>query len=158
MKKTFEIRELIEKDYLVVRDIYEDAIYSLAPLFYTKSQVEAWSSLARLPGVLDKILIGGKGWVSCSKKDIEAFAVRYPNNRLALLYCRGRSARKGHATALLKKIEIDAIKDSQIHLFTEASFCSYPLLIKSGWNFQSLERIKIGGILFERNLMKKDLI
>ena len=158
MKKVYEIRQLVENDYPLVRDVYEDAIQSQGTNVYTKDQINAWSSLARLPGILDKPLEIGKGWVSCHRGQIEAFAVRHPLNRLALLYCRGRSARKGHATQLLRKIERDAKEENQTILFTEASFFSYPLLIRCGWKENALEQITLAGVLFERYLMEKRLL
>tara|TARA_Y100001968_G_C19062234_1_gene574315 strand:- start:86 stop:562 length:477 start_codon:yes stop_codon:yes gene_type:complete len=157
MKQFYEIRQLLDDDEHIVRDVYEDAIRSQGNYLYSNRQIEAWSSLARLPGLLDKPLKEGKGWVSCSKGLIEAFAVRYPENRLALLYCRGRSARRGHATALLKKVELDAQRDNQSLLFTEASLFSYPLLIRCGWNTKSLEKITIAAVSFERYLMEKKI-
>ena len=78
-------------------------------------------------------------------------------DRLALLYCRGRSSRQGHATALLKQIEVETIKERPINLKTEASLCSYKLLLKHGWTIISPEEIQIGGVKFFRYLMEKNL-
>ena len=72
---------------MALREVYEDAIRTCGKSFYSQEQIEAWTSLAYLPGVLDKPLKYGVGWVSCVNNRIEAFALRYPNNRLALLYC-----------------------------------------------------------------------
>ena len=142
---------------MALREVYEDAIRTCDRSIYTQEQIEAWTSLAYLPGILDRPLREGVGWVSCVNKTIEAFAVRYPNNRLALLYCRGRSSRQGHATALLHQIEADAFKERHINLKTEASLCSYKLLLKLGWKIIAPEEIKIGGIDFLRYLMEKTL-
>ena len=84
---------------MALREVYEDAIRTCDKSLYSPEQIEAWSALAYLPGILDKSLKQGVGWVSCVNKTIEAFALKYPHNRLALLYCRGRSSRQGHATA-----------------------------------------------------------
>ena len=92
-----------------------------------------------------------------SQEQIEAFALTYPHNRLALLYCRGRSSRQGHATALLEQIEEDTLKDRPINLKTEASLCSYQLLLRHGWTIIAPEEIQIGGVHFSRYLMEKTL-
>jgi len=76
---------------------------------------------------------------------------------LALLYCRGRSSRRGHATALLNCVEEEARTDQQDKLFVEASLLSYQLLLRHGWVMNSLEKIEIGGISFDRYLMEKIL-
>ena len=114
---TYQLRQIKPQDNSVLREVYADAIKSQAFLLYSKKQVDAWSSLAWVPGVLDRPLSEGKGWLSFNEEGIEAFALRFPHDRLALLYCRGRSARRGHATALLKKLELDAIEElSLIHI------------------------------------------
>ena len=142
---------------MALREVYDDAIRTCDKSLYTQEQIEAWSALAYLPGILDKPLQEGVGWVSCVSNSIEAFALRYPNNRLALLYCRGRSSRQGHATALLHQIEKDTLKDRPINLKTEASLCSYKLLLRNGWTIIAPEEIQIGGVHFSRYLMKKAL-
>jgi len=83
--------------------------------------------------------------------------LKYPQNRLALLYCRGRSSRQGHATALLHQIEEDTRKERPINLKTEASLCSYPLLLRHGWRIIAPEEIQIGGVHFSRYVMEKTL-
>lgn len=149
------LRPLHSSDQIVLREIYEDAICTSANALYTQEQIDAWSGLAYLPGVLDKTLTEGKGWASCVDLAIEAFVVKYPKDRLALLYCRGRSSRQGHATDLLNKIEEEAQEDEIIRLSTEASLFSYQLFLKHGWKTIAPETIKIGGVSFYRYLMEK---
>ena len=151
------LRRLRPSDDSVVREVYANAIQSQGLLLYSQDQIDAWSSIAWLPGILDVTLSKGRGWVSCENEVIEAFALRYPLNRLALLYCRGRSARKGHATALLDRLELEACNEGEACLFTEASLFSYPLLVKRGWTLITSEIIDIAQIRFERYLMKKVL-
>ena len=142
---------------MVLREVYEDAVQNCDKSLYSQKQIEAWSSLAYLPGILDKPLKQGEGWVSCVDKNIEAFALKYPHDRLALLYCRGRSSRQGHATALLHQIEEDTLQDRPINLKTEASLCSYQLLLRHGWTIIAPEEIQIAGVHFSRYLMEKTL-
>ena len=151
------LRPCESSDEMALREVYEDAIRTCDNSSYSQKQIDAWSSLAYLPGILDKPLKEGVGWVSCVNKTIEAFALRYPTNRLALLYCRGRSSRQGHATALLHQIEEDTLKDRPINLKTEASLCSYKLLLRHGWTITAPEEIQIGGVHFLRYLMAKTL-
>ncbi len=153
-----DLRRCESSDEMELREVYEDAIRTCDKSLYSLEQIEAWSALAYLPGILDKPLKNGFGWVSCVNKTIEAFALRYPSNRLALLYCRGRSSRQGHATALLKQIEADTIDERPFILKTEASLCSYQLLLKHGWKIIAPQEIQIGGINFSRYLMEKTLL
>lgn len=146
------LRPVSSADHDLLREIYADAIETQAPALYTTEQVQAWASLAWLPGVLDRTLIDGVGWISGAD---EAFAMRYPEDRLALLYCRGRAARQGHARALLDQIEADARAHGLSRLRTEASQLSRPLLQRLGWEVVAPETIAIGGIPFERYSMVK---
>ena len=151
------LRPCESSDEMALREVYEEAIRTCDKSLYSQKQIDAWSALAYLPGILDKPFKQGVGWVSCVNKTIEAFALRYPTNRLALLYCRGRSSRQGHATALLHQIEEDTLKDRPINLKTEASLCSYQLLLRHGWTIIAPEEIQIGGVHFLRYLMEKTL-
>ena len=151
------MRPCESSDEIALREVYEDAIRTCDKSLYSQEQIDAWSALAYLPGVLDKPLKHGCGWVSCVDKTIEAFALKYPYNRLALLYCRGRSSRQGHATALLHQFEEDTRIERPINLKTEASLCSYQLLLRNGWRIISPEEIQIGGVHFSRYLMEKTL-
>ena len=157
MSKTHYLKELQPSHYLLVREVYRDAIENLGSAYYTEQQIDAWSSLAILPGVLDNAIEKGKGWISFNDQTIAAFAVRYPLDRVALLYCRAGYARKGHATALLQQIELEAQAEGQKKLVTEASIFSYHLFIKLGWIIITPEIIQIAGIDFNRFCMQKTL-
>ncbi len=157
MDSTVQLRPISDVDHLIIREVYSDAIYSQCSTCYSHEQIAAWASLASLPGLFDSCLKDGRGWLLIQGKAVEAFAVRFPSDRLALLYCRGRSSRKGFATKLLQKIESDARHEGIENLFTEASLLSYPLLIKCGWTKYSIQNILISGISFYRYQMTKRL-
>ena len=146
------LRPIAPEDQALLREIYADAIESQAPLLYTDAQVRAWAALAWLPGVLDATFREGSGWLTT---DGSAFAIRHPEDRLSLLYCRGRASRRGHGSALLNQIEADARATGVRHFRTEASQFSRPLLERLGWRVESLETILIGGVPFERYRMVK---
>ena len=157
MLSSEQLQPLRSSDCLAVREVYADAIESQGEIFYTKKQIQAWAALAWLPGILDPPLFHGRGWKSLENEDIAAFAVRYPLDRLALLYCRGCFCRRGHASLLLDHVEQEACDEGQTRLVTEASLFSYPLLLGRGWKYISSEKIEIGGVSFERYLMEKNL-
>ena len=146
------LRPIAPEDQALLREIYADAIESQAPLLYTDAQVRAWAALAWLPGVLDATFREGSGWLTT---DGTAFAILHPEDRLSLLYCRGRASRRGHGSALLKQIEADALASGTRQLRTEASQFSRPLLERRGWCVETPETILIGGVPFERYRMVK---
>ena len=158
MITSHQLRPFHSSDQDEIREIYAEAIEGQCQDLYTCDQIRAWSSLAWMPGLLDGSLRNGNGWVSCENNFIAAFAFRDPLNRLALLYCRTRFAKRGHATALLNKIEKEAQEERQFSLLTEASLLSYPLLLRRNWILKKTEVIEIAGVSFKRFLMEKYLL
>ena len=148
------MRPIQPTDSLLLREIYVDAIQTQASQAYSPEQIKAWANLAWLPGLLDRILEEGQGWISGID---DGFAIRYPVNRLSMLYCRGRSSRQGHGTALLQAIERDAQRMGIQRLLTEASLLSRPMLEQRGWTVIAPEPFMIAGVPFVRFQMEKIL-
>ena len=148
------MRPIQPTDSTLLRDIYVDAIQSQAVETYSPEQIRAWSNLAWLPGLLDRTLEEGQGWISGID---DGFAIRHPANRLSMLYCRGRSSRKGHGSALLQAIEDDAQRMGIQRLQTEASLLSRPMLEQRGWTVIAPEPFMIAGVPFVRFQMEKIL-
>ena len=150
------LRQIANKDQVDLKRVYFDAIKSIDESTYTLEQKRAWSSQAWSNKSFNKSISDGKGWLIIEKKTILAFATRYPNNRISLLYCRGKSQRKGYGTKLLLKLEDDAKKDGLKFLSTEASLISYGLFLKNNWEIIRKEKVIINNIFFERYKMVKN--
>ena len=149
------LKQITKKDQLDLKKLYFDSIISIDEKVYTKEQKRAWASQAWDNKNFDSSLNEGKGWLINEREKIIAFAARYPINRIALLYCRGDSQRKGYGTKLLQKLEGEAIKEGLPCLSTEASLISYKLFLKNQWEIIRKEKITIKNIIFERYKMKK---
>ena len=121
------LRQITIKDRLELKKIYFDSIQSLDEKIYSQKQKRAWSSQAWNNPNFDKSITNGKGWLLSEKGIIIAFATRYPNNRIALFYCKGEFQRKGFGSMLLFKLEHEAKKEGLESLSTEASLISYKL-------------------------------
>ena len=150
------LKQITEKDQLDLKKIYFDSIMSIDEKVYTLEQKRAWASQAWDNKYFNLSLKEGKGWLINEKEKIVAFAIRYPNNRISLLYCKGDSQRKGYGTKLLQKIEKEAIKEDLPCLTTEASLISYKLFLKNSWKIIRKEKIIIKNITFERYKMIKN--
>jgi len=151
------LRQITIKDQLELKKVYFDAIQSLDEKKYCKEQKRAWSSQAWDNPNFDKSIIKGKGWLLSKKGIIIAFAIRYPSDRIALFYCKGKFQRKGCGSKLLHKLEEEAKKDGLDSLSTEASLISYKLFLKNGCETIRKEKIIINNILFERYKMTKNI-
>ena len=150
------LKQITQKDQLDLKKIYFDSIISIDEKIYTLEQKRAWASQAWDNKYFNLSLKEGKGWLINEREKIIAFASRYPNNRISLLYCRGDSQRKGYGTKLLQKIEKEAIKEGLPGLTTEASLISYKLFLKNSWKIIRKEKIIIKNITFERYKMIKN--
>ena len=150
------LKQITENDQLDLKKIYFDSIISIDEQIYTLEQKRAWASQAWDNEYFNLSLKEGKGWLVNESEKIIAFASRYPNNRISLLYCKGDSQRKGYGTKLLQKIENEAIKEGLTYLTTEASLISYNLFLKNSWEIVRKEKIIIKNITFERYKMIKN--
>ena len=149
------LRQITTKDQLELKKVYFDSIQSLDEKLYSQDQKRAWSSQAWDNPNFDKAISEGKGWLLSKKGIIIAFATRYPNNRIALFYCRGKFQRKGFGSKLLHKLEEEAKKEGLDCLSTEASLISYELFLKNEWKIIRKEKVTIKNIFFERYKMTK---
>ena len=152
------LRQINIKDNLILKSIYFDSIISIDDKLYSPEQKFIWSSQAWENPEFENAIIKGDGWVLDENSDIKGFAIRYPKDKLSLLYCRNKSKRKGNGTKLLKKIEYQAKRDNISHIKTEASLISYKLLLKNDWEIIREENIIIKNINFLRYKMIKKLI
>jgi GNAT superfamily N-acetyltransferase len=154
------LRRLDPSDFEQVVTVYQDAVISQAAGLYSPAQIQAWAMNATGNDGVRQALRDGYGLASCLASDpstIEAFALLHPDDRLSLLYCRGRACRQGRATALLAALERRARERGCGRLRTEASQLSRPLLERQGWSVEVEEEVILMGEWFLRWRMSKDL-
>ena len=150
------LKQITKKDQLDLKKLYFDSVLSIDERIYSKEQKRAWAGQAWENKNFDLSINKGKGWLINKNERLIAFATRYPNNKIALLYCRGDSQRKGYGTILLQKLEKEAKEEGLPSLFTEASLLSYKLLLRNNWEIIHKENIIIKNIIFERYKMVKN--
>ena len=152
------LRPITNKDQLELKKVYFDSIQSIDEKIYSKEQKRAWSSQAWQNPNFENSINKGNGWLINDKEKIIAFASRYPKNRIALFYCKGKYQRQGYGSKLLYKLEDEMKKEGLNHLYTEASLISYRLFLKHNWEIKSKENIIIENIFFVRYKMIKNFI
>ena len=151
------LRQITIKDQLELKKVYFDSIQSIDEKKYNQEQKRAWSSQVWDNPIFDKSITQGKGWLFSEKGIIIAFATRYPSDRIALFYCKGKFQRKGYGSKLLHKLEDEAKKEGLDSLSTEASLISYKLFLKNEWKIIRKEKVIINNIFFERYKMTKTI-
>ena len=149
------LRQITIEDQLELKKVYFDSIQSLDEKIYSQEQKRAWSSQAWDNPNFEQSITQGKGWLLSEKGKILAFATRYPTDRIALFYCKGKFQRRGYGSKLLNKVYEEAKKEGLDSLSTEASLISYKLFLKNEWEIVRKEKIIINNIFFERYKMIK---
>jgi len=150
------LRQITIKDQLELKKVFFDSIQSLDEQIYSKEQKRAWASQAWDNPNFNYAVTKGNGWLLSEKGIIVGFATRYPKNRIALFYCKGKFQRKGCGTLLLHKLEDEAKKEGLRSLSTEASLISFELFLKNDWKINRKEIVTINNIFFERYKMTKN--
>ena len=151
------LRQITIKDQINLKRIYFDSIQSIDEKIYSKEQKLAWSSQAWINLEFHKSITKGKGFIIEDNNKEIGFAIRYPKNKLSLLYVRGNFRRKGIGNILIKAIEKEALKEGISSIKTEASLLSYELFLKNNWKKIRKEKIIIQNTQFSRYKMFKDL-
>lgn len=147
-------------DLPALLQLYQAAVQSQCPDFYSAEQVRAWAQHAlQSDGVANAIRAGYTlvNPVEPGGTALAAFAVLEPSDRLSLLYCDGRWSRQGRSSSLLAALEARARRTGVLQLRTEASQLSRPLLLRRGWQIEAPETVLFAGIAFERWRMIKEL-
>ena len=152
------LRQIIIKDQINLKKIYFDSIESIDETIYSKEQKLAWSSQAWINPEFHESITKGKGYIMEHLDEYIGFAIRYPDEKLSLLYVRGAFRRKGIGNILIKAIEKEAINEGISAIKTEASLLSYKLFLKNSWQIISKEKIIIQEIEFYRYIMFKNLV
>ena len=150
------LKRITKKDQLNLKKLYFESIISIDERIYSQEQKITWASQAWENKNFDLSINEGRGWLINNNEKIIAFATRYPNNRIALLYCKGDSQRRGYGTMLLHKLEKESQEEGLSSLSTEASLISYKLFLRNNWDIIRKEKIIIKNIIFERYKMKKN--
>ena len=151
------LRQITIKDQINLKKIYFDSIQSIDEKIYSNEQKLAWSSQAWMNLEFHKSVTKGKGFIVEDFNKKIGFAIRYPKNKLSLLYVRGNFRRKGIGHMLIKAIEKEAIIEGISSIQTEASLLSHKLFLKNNWKEIYKEKIIIQNIIFHRYKMFKDL-
>mgnify|MGYP001414467995 CR=1 FL=1 len=151
------LRQITIKDQINLKRIYFDSIQSIDEKIYNKEQKLAWSSQAWINLEFHKSITRGKGFIMEFLNKEIGFAIRYPKNKLSLLYVRGNFRRKGIGNILINAIEEEAFNEGISSLHTDASLLSYELFLKNNWKKIRKEKIIIQNIQFSRYKMFKDL-
>ena len=150
-----QVRHLKSNDHDALVEIYRQAVLGSTGQLYSEAQQWAWAEQSH---TLRSLLRKGAGFVISDRLDEPiAFSLLYPADRLALLYSHPDAQRQGCGQLLIESIEQAARNNGVAALRTEASLISKPLFERLGWQVSWREELRIGGVVFQRFRMHKEL-
>ncbi|MEM9541738.1 MAG: GNAT family N-acetyltransferase [Cyanobacteria bacterium P01_E01_bin.42] len=152
------IRQYKPTEVAAIAEVYRNAILGIACDFYSREQVEVWSSLLGDLETFGKKLQQGLTLVAVEDEKIIAFGQLHPNNRIAFLYTIHEYARKGYASQIYQQLEQEAIAQGVQYLSTEASRVSKFFFLKQGFEILEREIVLRQNMEFERFKMQKNLL
>jgi putative acetyltransferase len=142
-------------DFNTLAQIYRQSVKELAPLLYTKEQVEAWSNFPNNKAKFREFIFKPKTYLVETEQTIISFSGLDFDGHIASLYVNPFFARQGYGTQILLYVLEKGRQLGLKKFYTEASFFSQPLFEKCGFSIIEMETAKYGEIIFERYKMEK---
>lgn len=152
-----EVRPLLVGEIPALAELYRDSVLRLGSLAYAPPQIAAWASYPDDAPKFTETLKQGISLVSVEGGELAAFGQLNPSDCVSLLYCGGRFARRGHATAIYRQLEAAARRQKIAVLRTTASRVSRPFFEKQGFSLVEVERNIFKGVEFERFKLEKPI-
>lgn len=139
-----ETRPATEEDAAAIAAAHIDSIRALGPQFYPPDVVDAWSEGLTADIYAKAMRAGEAFFIATGRVDGEHVVLGFATHRVddeqdgASVYVRGRAARQGIGTALLRLAEQHACAHGATSIQIQASLAGVPFYKANG--FEELER------------------
>lgn len=144
-------------DNSVLARLFAETVRTINAPDYSAGQVEAWAGnppdVERWRGQL----AGRVVFVAEHDSEIVGFATFEPNGHVDHLYVHHRFERQGIASALLRRIEAEAVSRGINRVFTEASITARRFFEHAGFRLIAPQTAAIKGTAFLNYRMEKFL-
>ena len=148
-------RLAVENDFDRLKEIYHQAVQQLAPILYSPEQVEAWSSTTDNVDKFWQFIFTADTYLSVENELIIGFCGLAKNGHLVSFYVHPHYTRQGYGSKLLTYVLEKGINQGITRFYTEASFFSYPVFTRVGFEVITMEIVHYGDVSFERYKMEK---
>jgi putative acetyltransferase len=151
------LRPAILADAEAITAVFEHAVTTLGPQYYTPDQVAAWAQSLRGSDRLQAWLQEGTLWVADDSDRILGFVGLAPDGLITMLYVHGDHGRQGIGSQLLRHALDTAIALGLSDCRAEASALSCPLFETFGFSIVGCETVTRSGVAFQRTLLRYPL-
>ena len=148
-------RLAIEKDFERLQQIYYQSVLKLAPSLYSQEQAIAWSSSCQNYKKFWQFIFTADTYLSIENETIIGFCGLERNGHLVSFYVHPDYTRQGYGSKLLTHVLEQGINQGIRRFFTEASFFSFPVFTRFGFEVITMETVLYGDVSFERYRMEK---
>jgi len=138
-------------------EVYRDAARNLGRQAYTDAQTSVWALHPEDMEPFRATLSAGQTICGVDDGSPVAFGQLNPMGHIAYLYCHSAHARRGHASAILARLEEHAAANWVSTIHVEASGVARPFFERFGYRVLEEERPVRQGLEFPRFKMKKEL-
>lgn len=150
-------RLAIESDLTRLRDIFRQTVLKLAPSLYSSDQVTAWSLSPNNQERFCSFIFAPDTYLLIENDMIIGFCGLENNGHIASLYVDADYTRQGYGTKLLIYVLEKGVQQGITRFFTEASFFSYPVFLRCGFEVVTMETVNYNNVLFQRYKMEKTI-
>jgi putative acetyltransferase len=151
------IRRATPKDALAIATVYHDTVSQIDSRDYAEAQIDAWAGAA--PDEEKWLQRQGSRITLVDEQSgvIRGFAELENEGHIGAVYVHPGYQRKGVASALLDKLEKEAIERGATCLSTEASITAQPFFAKRGFETIAAQDVEYRGQIFRNYRMRKQV-
>jgi putative acetyltransferase len=152
------LRLAVTTDAGAVAQLFHDAIRALSAADYSREQIEAWAGAPEAARWRDRIDDQShEFWVAELDEALAGFCEFEPDGHVDTLYVSPDHARRGVATALLRRVHESAARLGLARLYTEASITARPMFERHGFRVIAPQNVAIRGTTLRNYQMEKPL-
>ena len=144
-------------DSTVLARLFTETVQTINAADYSPQQVETWAGRPLELERWCRLLPGRVVFVAEHDSEIVGFTTIEPNGHLDQLYVHHRFQRQGIASALVRRIEEEAVSRGIDRIFTEASITARPFFEHVGFRLIAPQAVAVAGTSFLNYRMEKFL-
>ena len=156
--REMKIRKATDEDAEQIVRIFHETVHTVNLGDYTPAQVDAWS-----PAIPD-----AKGWIAGHLRTrttfvaddngiLAGFGELLPDGHVDCFYCHHLYLRQGVGSAILRRVEREAVLSGVSRLFAEASITAKPFFEAHGFALVKEQSVKRHGVELTNFVMEKEL-
>ncbi|MBO0695247.1 MAG: GNAT family N-acetyltransferase [Verrucomicrobia bacterium] len=149
------IRRATPDDALAIATLYHDTVKKINSRHYAPAQIQAWAGATPDPQKWLERQTTRTTFVDEQDGIIRGFAELENNGHIGAVYVHADYQRKGIASALLKKVEEEAVARGANCLLTDASVTARPFFAKHGFEIVATQDVEYRGQIFRNYRMCK---